>query len=54
MASPKGEPFLGAQITRRAPAQFVMDNVTEKRNDIRASMELWEPGSENKSKLVFY
>jgi hypothetical protein len=31
-----------------------MDNVTEKRNDIRASMWLWRPGSENKSKPDFY
>lgn len=50
IASPKGEPFLGAQITRRAIAQFIMDNITGKRNDIRASIGLWEPGSENKSK----
>ena len=50
IASPKGESFLGAQITRRAIAQFIMDNITGKRNDIRASIGLWEPGSENKSK----
>ena len=48
IASPKGEPFLGAQITRCAIAQFIMDNITGKRNDIRASIGLWEPGSENK------
>jgi nucleoside-diphosphate-sugar epimerase len=54
VASPKGEPFLGAQITRHAIAQFVIDNITGKRNDIRASIGLWEPGSENKSKPDFY
>ncbi|MGX7205269.1 NAD(P)H-binding protein [Enterococcus pingfangensis] len=54
VASPKGEPFLGAQITRRAIAQFVVDNITGKRNDRRASIGLWEPGSENKAKPDFY
>ncbi|MBO1097685.1 saccharopine dehydrogenase [Enterococcus casseliflavus] len=54
IASHKGEPFLGAQITRCAPAKFVMDNATEKRNDIRASIGLWRPDSENKSKPYFY
>ncbi len=54
IASPKGEPFLGAQITRHAITQFIMDNITGKRNDIRASIGLWEPSSENKSKPDFY
>ncbi|MBK5076988.1 NAD(P)H-binding protein [Lactococcus lactis] len=54
VASPKGEPFLGAQISRRAIAQFVCDNITGKRNDIRTSIGLWEPGSENKAKPDFY
>lgn len=54
VASPKGEPFLGAQITRRAIAQFVVDNITGKRNDHRGSIGLWEPGSENKEKPDFY
>lgn len=54
VASPKGEPFLGAQITRLAISQFVLDNILGKRNDIRASIGLWEPGSENKPKPDFY
>lgn len=54
VASPKGEPFLGAQITRRSIAQFVLDTITGKRNDVRASIGLWEPGSENKAKPDFY
>ncbi|MFR3683822.1 MAG: NAD(P)H-binding protein [Enterococcus sp.] len=54
VASPKGEPFLGAQITRRAIAQFVLDNILGKRNDVKASIGLWEPGSENKAKPDFY
>jgi nucleoside-diphosphate-sugar epimerase len=54
IASSKGEPFLGAQITRRAIAQFIMDNITGKRNDIRASIGLCEPGSVNKSIPDFY
>ncbi|RPA62458.1 saccharopine dehydrogenase [Aerococcus agrisoli] len=54
VASPKGEDFLGAQITRQAIAQFVLDNITGKRNDTRASIGLWEPGSEYKAKPDFY
>jgi len=54
VASPKGEPFLGAQITRRAIAQFVIDNIVGKRNDACASIGLWEPGSENQAKPTFY
>lgn len=54
VASPKGEPFLGAQISRYAIAQFIVDNLTGKRNDVRASVGLWEPGSENKAQPDFY
>lgn len=54
VVSPKGEPFLGAQITRRAIAQYILDTVQEKRNDIKASIGLWELGSENKAKPDFY
>lgn len=54
VASPKGEPFLGTQITRQAIAQFVLDNILGKRNDVKASIGLWEPGSENKAKPDFY
>ncbi|RDB32071.1 NAD(P)H-binding protein [Exiguobacterium sp. RIT594] len=54
VASPKGEPFLGAQITRQAIAQFIIDNIIGERNDVRASIGLWEPGSENKPKPDFY
>ncbi|OTN75170.1 hypothetical protein A5886_000240 [Enterococcus sp. 8G7_MSG3316] len=54
VASPKGEPFLGAQITRQAIAQFVTDTITGKRQDHRASIGLWEPGSEYKAKPDFY
>lgn len=54
VASAKGEPFLGAQITWRAIAQFVLDNVTGKRHDYRASIGLWEPGSEYLPKPDFY
>ncbi|MBF2563035.1 NAD(P)H-binding protein [Listeria seeligeri] len=54
VASPKGEPFLGAQISRQAISQFVVDNIIGKRNDLRASIGLWEPGSENKAKPDWY
>lgn len=54
IVSPKGEPFSGAQITRRAISQYVIDNLMEKRNDIKGSIGLWEPGSENKSKPDWY
>ena len=54
VASPKGEPFTGAQITRRAIAQFVIDNLSGKRHDIKESIGLWELGSENKPKPDWY
>ncbi|MBC1528674.1 NAD(P)H-binding protein, partial [Listeria seeligeri] len=54
VASPKGEPFLGAQISRQAISQFVVDNIIGKRNDLKASIGLWEPGSENKAKPDWY
>lgn len=54
VASPKGEPFTGAQISRRAIAQFVIDNLLGKRHDVRSSIGLWEPGSENKPKPDWY
>ena len=54
VASPKGEMCTGVQITRQAVAQFVIDNLSGKRNDIKASISLWEPGSENKPKPDFY
>lgn len=54
VASPKGEDFLGAQISRQAIARFVLDNIIGKRNDSRASIGLWEPGSEYKAKPDFY
>lgn len=54
VASPKGETFTGAQITRRAIAQFVIDNLTGKRHDVRESIGLWEPGSEYQAKPDWY
>ncbi|WP_313510926.1 NAD(P)H-binding protein [Enterococcus sp.] len=54
VASPKGAPFLGAQVTRKAIAQFVLDTLTGKREYHRASIGLWEPGSEYKTKPDFY
>ncbi|GAP00362.1 NAD(P)H-binding protein [Fructobacillus ficulneus] len=54
VVSPKGEPFTGAQITRRAISQFVIDNLTGVRNDVQASVGLWEPGSEGLPKPSWY
>lgn len=54
VVSPKGEPFRGAQVTRKAIAQFVVDNINGDRDDHYASVGLWEPGSENKAKPDFY
>ena len=54
VASPKGEPFKGAQITRKAIAQFVIDALVHPDKYHRASIGLWEPGSENKAKPDFY
>ncbi|UQS82664.1 NAD(P)H-binding protein [Bombilactobacillus folatiphilus] len=54
VVSPKNEPFTGVQISRKAIAQFVIDNLTGKRNDVKQSVGLWEPGSENKPKPDWY
>ncbi|MDO4680840.1 MAG: hypothetical protein Q4A55_06300 [Aerococcus sp.] len=35
-------------------SQFAIDNLTGKRQDVKASIGLWELGSENKPKPDFY
>ena len=42
----KGEPFVEAQVTRQAVAQFITDLLTNKADYHRASLGLGEPGTE--------
>lgn len=50
----KGEPFIGAQITRQAIVQYVLDLLAHPDRDIKASVGLYEPGSETMDKPSFY
>jgi nucleoside-diphosphate-sugar epimerase len=49
----KGEPFVEAQITRQAVAQFITDLLTDQEDYHRASLGLGEPGTEY-TKPSFY
>src|SRR5699024_12007029 len=42
----KGEPFVEAQVTRQAVAQFITDLLTNEADYHRASLGLGEPGTE--------
>ncbi|MCK8617053.1 NAD(P)H-binding protein [Fructobacillus sp. M158] len=50
----KGTPFAGAQITRQAVVQYLMDLIADPKKDIKASVGLSEPGSEKLDKPSFY
>ncbi|CAK1245435.1 NAD(P)H-binding protein [Fructobacillus fructosus] len=50
----KGQPFIGAQITREAIVQYVLDLMANPTRDIKASVGLYEPGSEKLDKPSFY
>ncbi|MCM0583104.1 NAD(P)H-binding protein [Weissella diestrammenae] len=54
VVSYKGEPFTGAQITRQAIVQYVLDLMDDSKRDIRVSVGLWEPGSEGLPKPSWY
>lgn len=51
----KGEPFVGAQVTREAVARAVVD-IIESQDDMynKASLGIYEPGSEDLNKPAFY
>jgi len=51
----KGEPFVGAQVTREAVARAVVDMIRSQ-DDLynRASLGIYEPGSEDLNKPTFY
>lgn len=51
----KGEPFVGAQVTREAVARAVFD-IIQTNNDsyLNKSLGIYEPGSENMTKPSFY
>lgn len=51
---PQGEPYKGAQVTRQAVAQYVMDLLQDPSRDLGVSVGIVEPGSEALAKPVFY
>lgn len=51
---PQGEPYKGAQVTRQAVAQYVMDLLQDTSRDLGVSVGIVEPGSETLAKPVFY
>ncbi|EMC60546.1 NAD(P)H-binding protein [Streptococcus mutans OMZ175] len=51
---PQGEPYKGAQVTRQAVAQYVMDLFQDPSRDLGVSVGIVEPGSEALAKPVFY
>ena len=51
---PQGEPYKGAQVTRQAVAQYVMDLLQDSSRDLGVSVGIVEPGSEALAKPVFY
>lgn len=50
----KGEPFVGAQVTRNAVARMVMDIIEDPSKYSRESPGVYEPGSEHMDKPEFY
>lgn len=50
----KGEPFVGAQVTRNAVARMVMDIIEDPSKFSRESPGVFEPGSEDMVKPDFY
>lgn len=50
----KGEPFVGAQLTRNAVARMVMDIIQDPSKFSRESPGVFEPGSEHMDKPEFY
>ena len=51
---PQGESYKGAQVTRQAVAQYVMDLLQDPNRDLGVSVGIVEPGSEALAKPVFY
>ena len=50
----QGEPYKGAQVTRQAVAQYIMDLLQDPSRDLVVSAGIVEPGSEALAKPVFY
>lgn len=51
---PQGEPYKGAQVTRQAVAQYIMDLLQDPSRDLGVSVGIVEPGSEDYPKPSFY
>ncbi|WP_349582109.1 NAD(P)H-binding protein [Leuconostoc citreum] len=50
----KGDPFVGAQVSRQAIVQYIMDLLKHPQRDLKSSVGIYEPGTENMSKPSFY
>lgn len=50
----KGEDYRGAQVTRQAVVQYILDLLSDRNKDVKKSVGIVEPGSENFSKPSFY
>ncbi|MBS0941889.1 MULTISPECIES: NAD(P)H-binding protein [Leuconostoc] len=50
----KGEPFVGAQVTREAIVQYILDLLANPNRDLQASVGIYEPGTEDMAKPSFY
>ncbi|MBF8970007.1 NAD(P)H-binding protein [Streptococcus sp. NLN76] len=51
---PQGQPYRGAQVTRQAVAQYVLDLLADPSRDLGVSLGIVEPGSEDLDKPSFY
>lgn len=51
---PQGQDYRGAQVTRQAVVQYVMDLLADSRRDLAVSLGIVEPGSEGMAKPSFY
>lgn len=51
---PQGEPYKGAQVTRQAVVEYVMNLLEDGTRDLGVSVGIVEPGSEDLAKPSFY
>lgn len=51
---PQGEDYRGAQVTRQAVVQYIIDLIKDPGRDLRKSVGIVEPGSEDLAKPSFY
>lgn len=51
---PQGQDYRGAQVTRQAVVQYIMDLLADPSRDLATSVGIVEPGSEDMAKPSFY